>query len=63
MAGYKVGLVYHVAGVYGVRSETEVADSNAPRFLGVIAVVTLSIEVCLSADDLDRVLVRSDRSV
>ena len=39
------------------------ADSYASRLLGVIAVITLSIEVCLSADDLDGVLVRSDGPV
>ena len=49
VAGYEVCFVYHVACEYGVGTESEVAYCYASGFFGVVAVVALSVEFCLSA--------------
>ena len=63
VAGHEVSLVDVVGAADVLVAETQMADGHAAGLLGVILEVCLNILVGMVADDLDGVLVSTDRCV
>ena len=63
VAGHKVGGVHQIGGTNGVVAETQVRASETTRLLRVVGEVSLAVLVGRFADDLDRVLVGTHRTV
>ena len=63
VAGHKVGGVHQIGGTNGVITETQVRASETTRLLRVVGEVSLAVLVGRFADDLDRVLVGTHRTV
>ena len=63
VARYEVRLTDQVCGFNLLMSETQVGHGHTAGLLGIIIKVCLSIHIGIVADDLDGVLVRSNRTV
>src|SRR5262249_25787380 len=63
VTGDEVGPRHEVSRADRLWAETKVRDSDSARLLRVIYEIPLREIVCLLADDLDRILVSSDRAV
>ena len=63
MTSDKVCLCDIVRALDGLVAESQVRDRDAAGLFGVVLEISLNVFVGMVADDLDRVLVRADRSV
>ena len=63
MQGHKIHMAQQVLGLDLFLSETQVRDGDPARLLGVVLEVALGIHIGVVSDDLDGILIGSDRSI
>ena len=63
MASHKVCAVNQVGRLNRLLSETQMGHGDTAGLLGIIIKISLRVHVCVIADNLDGVLVRSDRTI